>query len=121
MNLIRRVQFSFDDDIKEWISKVLDTENKMIVELASTQFTVEREAEMYIKGNTIKDITQFFYDLRYALTKIQMKLLIWGFSQNSWTLEDEFCGYGFPKVWRSEFCLSGMAASKQKPPIICKA
>jgi len=48
----------------------------MIVELASTQFTVEREAEMYIKGNTIKDITQFFYDLRYALTKIQMKLLI---------------------------------------------
>jgi hypothetical protein len=35
------------------ISKVVDTENKM----ASTEFTVERGAEMYTKGNEIKDIT----------------------------------------------------------------
>ena len=60
MNLIRRVWFSLNDDIKEWISKAVDPENKMIAEMASTEFTVERGAEMYIKGNEIKDITQFF-------------------------------------------------------------
>jgi hypothetical protein len=41
-------------------SKVVDTENKIIVEMASTEFTVERGAEMYTKGNEIKDIIQFF-------------------------------------------------------------
>jgi len=38
----------------------MDIENKMIVEMASTQFTVETGAERYMKGNEIKDITQFF-------------------------------------------------------------
>ena len=80
-----------------------------------------KETEMYSKGNEINDIRQFFWDLRYVLTKIQMKLLMWRDSQNSWTLGDEFCGYRFPKTSRSEFCSSGMAASKQKPPVICQA
>jgi len=60
MNLIRRVWFSLNDNIKEWISKVVDKENKMIVEMVSTEFTAERGFEMYTNGNEIKDITQFF-------------------------------------------------------------
>lgn len=32
----------------------------MIVEMTSTEFTVEWGTEMYTKGNEIKDITQFF-------------------------------------------------------------
>ena len=35
-----------------------------------------KETEMYSKGNEINDIRQFFWDLRYVLTKIQMKLMI---------------------------------------------
>jgi hypothetical protein len=38
----------------------VDTENEMIVKIASTEFTVEKGVEMYTKGNEIKDITQFF-------------------------------------------------------------
>jgi hypothetical protein len=38
----------------------MDTEKKMIVLMASTEFKVEREIEMYTKRNEVKDITQFF-------------------------------------------------------------
>jgi len=38
----------------------VDKENKMIVEMVSTEFTAERGFEMYTNGNEIKDITQFF-------------------------------------------------------------
>jgi hypothetical protein len=40
MNLIRRVWFSLNDYIQELISKVLDTENKMTVEMACKEVTV---------------------------------------------------------------------------------
>jgi len=66
----------------------------MIVEMASIHFTEKRGAEMYIKGNEIKDITVFL-KFEICINKNTNEITDVKVLPKFLDLGDEFCGYGF--------------------------